>query len=56
MLVVAAFELSHPVLLLILMEADNAAFHGRSLVAERTELSGVRSSTSASAGVMRHRR
>jgi hypothetical protein len=32
-LVVAAFELSHPVLLLVLMEADNAAHHGGSLIA-----------------------
>jgi hypothetical protein len=33
MLVVAALELSHPVLLIVLMEADNAALHGRALVA-----------------------
>jgi hypothetical protein len=31
-LVVAAFELSHPVLLLVLMEADDAALHGGFLV------------------------
>jgi hypothetical protein len=41
MLVVAALELSHPVLLIVLMEADNAALHGCSLVAERTKLSGA---------------
>ena len=34
MLVVAALELSYPVLLIVLMEADNAALHGCSLVAE----------------------
>ena len=28
MLVVAALELSHPLLLLVLMKADNAALHG----------------------------
>lgn len=33
MLVVAAVKLSHPVLLIVLMEADNAALHGCSLVA-----------------------
>jgi hypothetical protein len=33
MLVVAALELSHPVLLIVLMKADNAALHGVSLVA-----------------------
>jgi hypothetical protein len=33
MLVVATLELSHPVLLIVLMEADNAALHGCSLVA-----------------------
>ena len=33
MLVVAALELSYPVLLIVLMEADNAALHGCSLVA-----------------------
>jgi hypothetical protein len=33
MLVVAALELSHPVLLIVLMEADNAALHGCSLSA-----------------------
>ena len=38
MLVVAALELSYPVLLIVLMEADNAALHGCSLVGrvERT--------------------
>jgi hypothetical protein len=40
MLVVAALELSHPVLLIVLIEADNAALHGCSLVVERTKLSG----------------
>jgi hypothetical protein len=35
MLVVAALKLSHPVLLLVLMEADNVALHGGSLVASR---------------------
>jgi len=34
-LVVAALELSYPVLLIVLMEADNAALHGCSLVAQR---------------------
>jgi hypothetical protein len=33
MLVVAALELSHPVLLIVLMETNNAALHGGSLVA-----------------------
>jgi len=33
MLVVTALELSHPVLLIVLMEADDAALHGCSLVA-----------------------
>jgi hypothetical protein len=33
MLVVAAFEFRHPVLLIVLMEADNAALHGCSFVA-----------------------
>jgi hypothetical protein len=33
MLVVTARELSHPVLLIVLMEADDAALHGFSLVA-----------------------
>jgi hypothetical protein len=37
MLVVAALELSHPVLLIVLMEADNAALHGGSSVAERSQ-------------------
>jgi hypothetical protein len=32
MLVVAALKLSHPVLLLVLMEANNAALHGGPLV------------------------
>jgi hypothetical protein len=41
MLVVAALELSHPVLLIVLMEADHAALHGCSLVASRTTLSGA---------------
>jgi hypothetical protein len=35
MLVVAALKLSHPVLLIVLMEANNAALHGCSLVAYR---------------------
>jgi hypothetical protein len=34
MLVVAALERSHPVLRIVLMEADNAALHGGSLVPE----------------------
>ena len=33
MLVVAALEFSHPVLRIVLMEANNAALHGGSLVA-----------------------
>ena len=33
MLVVAALEFSHPVRLIVLMEADNAALHGYSLAA-----------------------
>jgi hypothetical protein len=33
MLVMAALELSHPVLLIVLMETNNAALHGGSLVA-----------------------
>jgi hypothetical protein len=33
MVVVAALELSHPALLIVLMEADNAALHGCALVA-----------------------
>jgi len=32
-LVVAAIQLRHPVLLIVLMEADNAALHGCSLLA-----------------------
>jgi hypothetical protein len=32
---VAALELSHPVLLLVLMEANDAALHAGSLVAHR---------------------
>jgi len=32
-LVMAAIQLSHPVLLIVLMEADNAALHGCSLLA-----------------------
>jgi hypothetical protein len=40
MLVVTALELSHPVLLVVLMEADDAALHGCSLVAEKRRLSG----------------
>jgi len=35
MSVVAALELSHPVLLLVLMEANHAALHGGSLVVSR---------------------
>jgi len=38
----AAFELSHPVLLLVLMEADNAALHGGSLVAQRSGSAAAR--------------
>ena len=41
MLVVAALELSHPVLLIVLMKADNAALHGVPLVAEHSALSGA---------------
>jgi hypothetical protein len=37
MLGVAALKLSHPVLLIVLMEADNAALHGGSSVAERSQ-------------------
>jgi hypothetical protein len=33
LVVVAALELSHPVLLIVLMKADNAALHGVPLVA-----------------------
>ena len=33
MLIVATLKLGHPVLLIVLMEADNAALHGCSLVA-----------------------
>ena len=33
MLVMATLKLSHPVLLIVLMEANNAALHGRSLAA-----------------------
>jgi hypothetical protein len=33
MLVVAALELSHPVMFIVLMEAHDAALHGWSLVA-----------------------
>jgi hypothetical protein len=51
MLVVAALELSHPMLLIVLMKADNAALHGRPLVAERCPLSGaVRRSVPRSVG------
>jgi hypothetical protein len=32
-LVMATLKLSHPVLLIVLMEANNAALHGRSLAA-----------------------
>jgi hypothetical protein len=32
-LVMAAIQLSHPVLLIVLMKADNAALHGVPLVA-----------------------
>ena len=41
MLVVAALELRHPVLLIILMKADNAALHGVPLVASHAALSGA---------------
>ena len=41
MLVVAALELSHPVLLIVLVKADNAALHGVPLVAEHSALSGA---------------
>jgi len=34
-LVMAAIQLSHPVLLIVLMEADNAALHGCSLLASK---------------------
>ena len=35
MLIVATLELSHPALIIVLVEADNAALHGCSLVTER---------------------
>jgi hypothetical protein len=42
MSIVAALKLSHPVLLLVLMEADDAALHGGSRVAERFASAGPR--------------
>jgi hypothetical protein len=41
MLVVATLELSHPVLLIVLMKADNVALHGCSLLAYRSTLSSI---------------
>jgi hypothetical protein len=38
---VAAFELSHPVLRLVLMETDNAALHSGALLASRPLFSGA---------------
>jgi hypothetical protein len=48
-LIVAAVELRHPVLLIVLMEADNAALHTGSSVAQR-------SSSAAAQRAVRHSR
>jgi hypothetical protein len=40
-LMVAASKLSHPVRRFVLMEADHAALHGGSLIAERPLFSGA---------------
>jgi hypothetical protein len=53
-LMVAALKLSHPVLLLVLMEASNAALPGGSLVAERPQFSAAALYAASAAMSVRH--